>query len=33
MRPGVVMDLFIYRMRYDDMEHGIKRVRKPRCED
>lgn len=25
MCPGVVCDLFIYRMRYDDMEHGVKR--------
>ena len=23
MRPGMVMDLFIYRRRYDDQQHGI----------
>ena len=23
MRPGAVMDLFIYRRNYDDMMHGI----------
>lgn len=27
MPPGMIMDLYVYRMRYDDMEHGIKRVR------
>lgn len=25
MPPGVVCDLFIMRMRYDDQEHGIRR--------
>lgn len=25
MRPGEVMDLFIYRRRYDDIQHGIVR--------
>jgi hypothetical protein len=25
MRPGQVMDLFIYRRNYDDVQHGIKR--------
>lgn len=25
MRPGAVMDLFIYRRMYDDFQHGIKR--------
>lgn len=33
MQPGFVIDLFVYRMRYDDQEHGIKRVREPRCAD
>ena len=23
MRPGAVMDLYIYRRNYDDMQHGI----------
>ena len=32
-RPGEVMDLFVYRLRYDDIEHGIKRQRQKRCED
>ena len=25
MRPGAVMDLYIYRRNYDDMQHGIMR--------
>jgi hypothetical protein len=25
MRPGAVMDLFIYRRNYDDVMHGITR--------
>jgi len=25
MAPGLVCDLFILRMRYDDQQHGIKR--------
>ena len=25
MRPGAVMDLFIYRRNYDDVQHGIMR--------
>ena len=25
MVPGLVMDLYLYRMRYDDQQHGIKR--------
>ena len=25
MRPGQVMDLYIYRRNYDDIQHGIKR--------
>lgn len=25
MRPGAVMDLFIYRRNYDDTQHGIRR--------
>ena len=25
MRPGAVMDLFIYRRNYDDIQHGIMR--------
>ena len=33
MRPGAVIDMFIYRQRYDDQQHGIKRVREPRCYD
>lgn len=28
MPPGMICDLFIYRMRYDDAQHGIRR-RKP----
>lgn len=33
LTPGFVCDLYIYRQRYDDQEHGIKRTRRPRCED
>ena len=25
MRPGSVIDLFIYRRNYDDTQHGIRR--------
>ena len=25
MRPGAVMDLYIYRRNYDDTQHGIMR--------
>lgn len=25
MRPGEVMDLFIYRRNYDDQQHGVMR--------
>jgi hypothetical protein len=25
MRPGQVVDLFIYRRNYDDQQHGIRR--------
>ena len=32
MMPGLICDLYIYRMRYDDMEHGIKR-KKEVCAD
>lgn len=28
MPPGMICDLYIYRMRYDDFQHGIRR-RKP----
>jgi len=27
MRPGAVMDLFIYRRNYDDQQHGVVRER------
>lgn len=26
MPPGLILDLFIYRRNYDDMEHRIKRT-------
>lgn len=32
MLPGLVCDLFVYRRRYDDEQHGVKR-HKERCED
>lgn len=25
MEPGLVCDLYVMRLRYDDMEHGIRR--------
>jgi len=25
LKPGLICDLYVYRLRYDDMEHGIKR--------
>lgn len=25
MAPGLICDLYVYRIRYDDMEHGITR--------
>lgn len=27
MKPGQVIDLYVYRRNYDDIQHGIKRVR------
>lgn len=32
-RPGYIMDLYIYRRRYDDIQHGITREREPACAD
>ena len=29
MPPGLVLDMYIYRRNYDDMEHGIKRTYEP----
>ena len=28
MPPGLVCDLYIYRQRYDDQQHGIRRQKK-----
>ncbi len=25
MAPGKICDMYVYRLRYDDMEHGIRR--------
>jgi len=33
MPPGLVMDLYIYRQRYDDQEHGVKRKKAKRYEE
>ena len=33
LAPGMICDLYIYRMRYDDEQHGIKRARRQRCAD
>lgn len=27
LSPGLICDLYVYRLRYDDMEHGIRRER------
>ena len=29
MPPGVILDMYIYRRNYDDMEHGIRRKVQP----
>ena len=33
MQPGLVMDLYIMRRDYDDIEHGIQREIEKRCYD
>lgn len=33
LSPGLICDLYIYRLRYDDMEHGIRRQKERRCYD
>ena len=33
MSPGEICDLYMYRQKYDDVEHGIKRKKEPRCAD
>ena len=33
MKPGMVLDLFIYRRNYDDQQHGIKRSKKADAKD
>lgn len=33
LQPGFVIDMFMARMQYDDQQHGIRRVRQPRCAD
>lgn len=25
MAPGVILDMYVYRRNYDDMEHGVRR--------
>ena len=30
MTPGLICDLYVMRLRYDDEEHGIKRQRNKR---
>lgn len=32
-QPGYIMDLYIYRRRYDDTQHGIRREKEPACAD
>lgn len=27
MAPGLICDLYVYRLRYDDAEHGIRRIK------
>lgn len=31
--PGLILDLYVYRMKYDDMEHGVTRKREPKWAD
>ena len=31
--PGFVCDLYVYRQRYDDQQHGITRKKESRCFD
>lgn len=33
MAPGLICDLYIYRQRYDDTEHGITRKKEKQCFD
>ena len=33
LTPGLVCDLFVLRQRYDDQQHGIKRVNETACAD
>lgn len=33
MSPGMIVDLYVYRRRYDDEQHGIHRIKQPRCAD
>ncbi len=29
MAPGLILDLYVYRRNYDDMEHGVQRTEEP----
>lgn len=29
MAPGLILDLYVYRRNYDDMEHGVRRNEEP----
>lgn len=33
MAPGLILDLYVYRMQYDDMEHGVQRKKEPKWQD
>lgn len=33
MPPGMICDLFIYRQRYEDEQHGIRRKKESACFD
>lgn len=33
LAPGFICDLYVYRQRYDDQQHGIRRTKRSRCED
>ena len=33
LAPGLLCDLYVYRMRYDDQQHGLKRGKKTNPRD
>lgn len=33
LTPGLICDLYVLRQRYDDQQHGIRRVKESACAD